>query len=470
VAVRVPASLLLSRSSGLEDPVLGPLLDNLAPDLQSESNDFDESTAFIALQVLHAARLAQRGEPTMWGPYVASLPPDVATPLLWDRTAQEQFLRGTSLHRDTRELLAENAMEFRRLRRSLLREDPAWLGRFGLDEQVAACPLSGETSPAARRWLLATCLVRSRAYMVYTKGAGEDQDDGDDEDEGEDEDEDEGDLADLMESSELVLAPVVDLANHEEGLTRAVCWGEPVALSSASSELLLICERAVAKGEPVPSTYGAHTRSSSLLTFGFCLPEQPPSATLRLAVDASDPFLVQKLAVLEAAGEDRVSVFELRPPSVAPPPMVGEDDDEVISGVRAPGGAQHDALDERVLQLLRLLALPPADAKRLLGDVAPASGQRGFGVAPVLSAAGEDVWDVLATPGARSIERAALARLIRECRSMTCALDGALKGPVTGFGAQPLHLVQAAALVRKGEADALRETLSAARAAGRALV
>eukprot|EP00966_Prymnesium_polylepis_P265362 6130585-Prymnesium_polylepis.1 len=81
VAVSVPRSLLLSRASGMEDAELGPLLCDLAPELQSESNDFDESTAFIALQVLRAARRVQRGEPTKWAPYVASLPREVDSPL-----------------------------------------------------------------------------------------------------------------------------------------------------------------------------------------------------------------------------------------------------------------------------------------------------------------------------------------------------------------------------------------------------
>ena len=119
----VPRRLLLTRESGMEDEDLAPLLEELRDDLQDESNGFDESTGFIALQLLAAAAALSRGESTRWAAYVQALPSTVDTPLLWPRARRTTLLAGTSLNADTRELRAASAAELRRMRRTLRRLD-----------------------------------------------------------------------------------------------------------------------------------------------------------------------------------------------------------------------------------------------------------------------------------------------------------------------------------------------------------
>ena len=167
-ACSVPRRLLLSSSSGLSDPDIGPLLVALEPFLEDDANLYDASQGLIALQVLYAAACVQRGEPTRWEPYVHSLRGvEVNSPVMWPRAVRNTLLAGTSLLADTRELRGNTAGEFRRIRLALRSSgEGAWLAKLGLDASASPCPLSGASSSGADRWLLAQSLVRSRAYFV----------------------------------------------------------------------------------------------------------------------------------------------------------------------------------------------------------------------------------------------------------------------------------------------------------------
>ena len=100
----------------------------------------------------------------------------------------------------------------------------------------------------------------------------------------------------------------------------------------------------------MPSFYGVHTRGSSLVTFGFSLPAQLSSATLRLPPPARSEHASAILAVLDAAGEGPESCFELTERSL-------------LDSSSEAGGL----LDATLMQCLRLLALPPAEAALNLG-------------------------------------------------------------------------------------------------------
>ena len=102
----VPRSLLLSRASALDDPLLGPLLTDLEDELEDEANSYDASQSLIALQLLSAFESVRRGEATRcrWSAYVASLPTEINTPVLWPRRFRNALLVGTSLLSNTREL------------------------------------------------------------------------------------------------------------------------------------------------------------------------------------------------------------------------------------------------------------------------------------------------------------------------------------------------------------------------------
>ena len=50
-ACSVPRRLLLTATSGLSDPVLGPLLSELVDELEDENNQYDASQACIAMQL-----------------------------------------------------------------------------------------------------------------------------------------------------------------------------------------------------------------------------------------------------------------------------------------------------------------------------------------------------------------------------------------------------------------------------------
>ena len=261
VACSIPRSLLLCRRSGMDDPELGPLLRELEDDLQSESNGYDESTGCIALQLLHAATAVQRGdEQVRLAPYLASLPTTVESSLLWPRAQRDALLAGTSHLADVRELRAAALTEYRRVRRRIAQFEPAWLSDLGLDARSGPCPLSGEASSGSERWLLATGLVRSRAYLVSggDEAGEEEADDDADADDDEDEDEDDDDDED-EDDDELVLSPLIDLANHDDRLQQsAVVWGRGGAEpADARHHLTLVCGMPVAEGEPLPSTYAS---------------------------------------------------------------------------------------------------------------------------------------------------------------------------------------------------------------------
>ena len=518
VAATVPRALLLTVDSAAhDDPQLGALLEVLSAEgvLQDEHNGYDESTGVLALQLLAAAAAQQRGDVSRFGPYVRTLPSSVDTPLLWPRVLRETLLAGTSLLTDVRELRAASAAELRRLRRSLRRAPPfataaepacSWLSRLGLDGG-APCPLSGERSSGLQRWMLANALVRSRAYTMprmRRRGGGG------------------------WERDELVLAPFIDLANHDDATSRAVRWeaerrgeeaeAEAAAAAAAAAEakaeaeseaeaaaaralgrerresaLSLFCERAVPCGSQLASSYGPHTLRTSLLTFGFVTAAQSPSAALRLEVDPADPWRAEKRAVLEAAGQESLR-FELvaRPSPPPPPPLPSllplpplpssPVSDFAPSSPPPPGQAAAasplvprppmvDAalpeVDPSLMRVLRLLALPPAEAATHLAGATPAAASpRGFGAPPLVSAAGVDAWAALASPSSTAIERAAYARLLRECRASLRALEAAQRGPIAGFQAN-LASVAVASVVRRGEATALRQTIAAARAGAR---
>ena len=221
-ACSVPRALLLTASSGVSDPELGPVLSRLRPVLRNDI-DLDESLSLVALQLLAAARKVQCGESSRWAPYLAGLPRTVETPTLWPRACRTELLGGTTLLEDVRELRVSTLAELRRIRRALAgptgagacagegggagRAAGEWLERFGLDSSVAPCPLSGEDTPASTRWLLASSLARSRAYVIL--------DDGEETHGAEEE----------FAGDELVLSPLLDLANHDDALGNVVGWG-----------------------------------------------------------------------------------------------------------------------------------------------------------------------------------------------------------------------------------------------------
>ena len=321
VACRVPRSLLLTVTSGLTDPELGQVLSELQNDLEDERNNLDASAGIIALQLLYAAAQAQRGEPNRWAPYVDCLPRELNTPVLWPRSLRETLLAGTSLLTDTRELRAAVIGELRRVRRRLLQHGQAgWMARFGLDV-ATPCPLTGSKSSAAERWLLAQSLVRSRAYVIL--------DDGED---------GHGALEELL-GDELVMAPLVDLDNHDDALRGGILWGD--GEGAPPDQLTVTLQRPAAVGEQVSVSYGCHSRAGSLLAFGFFTDAQRPSFAYRLAVDRADPHAEQKVATLHAAGLGSSGTVSFELPS-EPPDVSGVSDAKCRPPTpRAqPGGAQ----------------------------------------------------------------------------------------------------------------------------------
>ena len=88
----------------------------------------------------------------------------------------------------------------------------------------------------------------------------------------------------------------------------------------------------------------------------------------------------------------------------------------------------------------------------------------GFWEPPLVSASGVPIWESLATAGPASIERAALARLLRDCRLQ---LRRVLNCTAPDCAAALPEQVESAIAVRSGEADALRLTISTARDAAR---
>ena len=427
----VPRSLLLSCTSGLSDPVLGSLLEDLQFELEDEANLYDASQGTISLQLLYAAACVQRGEETRWAPYIPALPTHVDTPALWTRAERNALLAGTSLLADTRELRGDMANEYRRIRRALRQSGRAeWLTRLGLDASAAPCPLSGRWTPAVERWTLAQSLVRSRAYVV--------PDDGED---------DHGALDELA-GDEMIMSPLIDLANHDSALPIGVGWGDGVGAPADNLLLRTGCD--VSAGSPVLTTYGNFSVIGSMLAFGFSTPDQHNTLTCRLTVDPTDLHAEQKRAVLDAAGVLRHAghvSFEL--PS-RPPEVSGE-----------------------LLQTLRLLALPPSDAQRLLDGARPLPDEEhgGFGEPPILSATGEDIWEALAVAGPVKIERAAYAKMLRVCRTMGRALrDGSgAMDRAKASGEAPERLVSAAATARAAEAEALQVLVATARREARML-
>ena len=227
--------------------------------------------------------------------------------------------------------------------------------------------------------------------------------------------------------------------------------------------------------------YGEHSQGSSLLTFGFATADQQASVSLRLAIDPADPFAAEKRAVLQSAGEEPESYFLLhgrgtfaaRSSEGRGTSAASSSAEELISPELSP------ELSPDLLQLLRLLSLPPAEASKLLSGSRPTPDHLGSGDAPeasavvsadgsadgsaVVSADGIDVWQRLSAPSVASTERAAHARLLRECRRMLRAQEGALNAPVTAAFHAPLACVRAASIVRRGEVrvlhDIIRQTI-----------
>ena len=218
-------------------------------------------------------------------------------------------------------------------------------------------------------------------------------------------------------------------------------------------------------------------------------PTQLPTVSYRLAPRTTgDAHARAKLAVLAAAdvlGPTGVATFEA--PS-DPPEISGE-----------------------LLQTLRLLALPEEDAARLLDGCSckDASHHDGFGYPPILSASGVDVWASLSDPtspggrgkpqspadawrtrglsrpsregdgkiagGSVRIERAAYAKLLRDCRSLARTLRAgeeqatAAASADDGVSALVGAASAAAALARQAEAEAIELLRSTAREEARKL-
>ena len=126
-----------------------------------------------------------------------------------------------------------------------------------------------------------------------------------------------------------------------------------------------------------------------------------------------------------------------------------------------------------LLQTLRLLALPPSDAQRLLDGARPLPDEEhgGFGEPPILSSTGEDIWEALAAAGPIEIERAAYAKMLRVCRTMGRALrEGRAAAMEASAAAEPPErLVSAAATARAAEAEALQVLVATARREARML-
>ena len=448
---------------------MGDMLSVLQYELEDESNQYDASQPLIALQLLYHAACVQRGEPTPWATYVRALPKELNTPVLWPRSLCKDFLAGTTLLEDARQLRLATLVEFRRLRHILRTSGFAeWMGRLGL-EASSPCPLTGHDTSAAQRWLFAQSLVRSRAYVVIDgegdghdgEHAGVDGPEGESAGEGKVEggDEDEGGRRGQhgalleFEGAEMVLSPLIDLSNHDDALTLGVSWGDGRGAVSRQS-LALRTERRVAAGEAVCSTYGRHSRCGSLLAFGFCTAAQRATFSYRLRPHASsDRHAATKSAVLSAAGIEtplgggaRGAMFDL--PS----------DPAEVSG--------------ELLQTLRLLALPPLEATRLLDGARPLPDDEctGFGEPPLMSAAGIDVWASLEAAVPLSIERAAYAMLLRDCRVLMRALREGQETAVAAIGRRgvatqggagegevaPAVLVEAARAARDTELEAVR--------------
>ena len=417
--IAVPRSVLLSHSSGLKDAVLGPLFSELQYELEIEVNQYDASQALIALQLLHAARCVQLGQASHWEAYINSLRGVVVnSPVLWSLSERRSLLVGTSIKADVRDLRRSVVDEYRRLRHHLrATEQSEWLAQLGLDASQAPCPLSSEHTTPFERYLLAASLVRSRAYIVVDDG------------------EETHGTEEGLEGDELVMPPLIDLANHDDAVTNGLCWGD--GETAPSDSLLLRVEAATPKGAAVSMTYGkCHTRRGSLLAFGFATAQQRPAVSYRLAPAPSDPHARIKHAVMAAAdmlGVSGASVFEV--PS-DPPQVSGE-----------------------LLQTLRLLALPSEAASRLLDGAAPMADDDhvGFGEPPVVSSCGDDVWRALAQPSDPGIERAAYAFLLRDTRRMLRALRA--EDPV---GA-PAPLSSVVAQVRQDEVEAILQLRAVAR-------
>ena len=129
-----------------------------------------------------------------------------------------------------------------------------------------------------------------------------------------------------------------------------------------------------------------------------------------------------------------------------------------------------------LLQVLRLLALPPDDASRLLDGAHPRDDDEeslffgGFGDPPIVSADGIDVWAALGEEqeGGEQIDRAAYAHLLRVCRRLSRELrDGAKQAAASEVAATaPAEMREAAAAAREAEASALRAMQAVARLRG----
>ena len=413
----VPSSMLLTAKSGLDDPAIGAILSDLQEEIEEEANLFDASQALIAMQVLAAATRVRQGGSCHWEPYIRCLPDAILTPVLWPRALRNSCLAGTALRDDALELRGDLAREYRRVRRALRRRARTHPGEdgtaiFGLDPSEP-CPLSGRPGRSGfERWALAQSLVRSRAYVVVDEPAL-----------GQGDLTAEALLGGFGRPNELVMSPLIDLANHDDALSGGVEWGDGTPMAPRDS-LVLRTERAVVAGSPLLCSYGTHSRCGSLLAFGFSTEAQRCTTTCRLAASPTDPHAAAKAATLTAAGIGRGGVASFEVPS-APPEVSGE-----------------------LLQALRLLALPPADATALLSAAREATEaeHQGFGSRPMVTEDGVDIWALLGSEVAPArIERAAYAFLLRTCRAQARALRQAEPLAAAAGPSAPRALAVAAA-------------------------
>ena len=134
----------------------------------------------------------------------------------------------------------------------------------------------------------------------------------------------------------------------------------------------------VQAGDEVLSTYGTLSRCASLLPFGFATAAQRATVACRFSVDPADPHASAKRAVLRSAGVENRMSFELPQYYISDLP----EKSKVLSPSQEPAN-----LSSELLQTLRLLALPAAQAARLLDGARSATRaeHRGFGEPPRLS-------------------------------------------------------------------------------------
>lgn len=246
-------------------------------------------------------------------------------------------------------------------------------------------------------------------------------------------------LADCS-GDEIMVLPLIDMANHADKLFgQSVAWGDGV--QAAQDSVIMRSLQAVRAGSQVHTTYGRHTCWGSIAAFGFCTDRQEPTFLLRLAVEPDDPYAAEKAAVMHAAGaipESGYTWFEL------------------------PKAFDDAELTDKMLNILRMLALSPALASRLLTGARELSREerQSLGKPAIGNAEGIDIWSKLVEDETPSIERAAIAKLLRMCRSQLRSVQNLVTTPEVEA---PGELIDIAATLRKAEANALQLVLQRAK-------